>query len=135
MKIGFDIHGVIDTFKPFQEMARRMIDDDSIEVYIISGLARAEAYKQIGHIIDLDRIKYFSIVDYLETRPDVEVKWIDGLPWADETAWNKEKADYCQEEGIDILFDDSEVYAKTFDGINTIYCQIHNPNRKRFFTK
>ena len=135
MKVGFDIHGVIDTFGPFPDMARQMIADDSVEVYIISGLARAEADESIGHIIDLDRIKYFSIADYLESRPDVEVKWIDGLPWADETAWNHAKADYCQEEGIDILFDDSKVYAETFDNVDTIYCQIHNPDRKRFKTR
>ncbi len=135
MKVGFDIHGVLDTFGPFQDLARKMIEDDSFDVYIISGLARAEADEQIGHVIDLDRIKYFSIADYLESRPDIDVKWINGLPWADETAWNNAKADFCRDEGIDILFDDSQVYAETFNNIATIYCQIHNPDRKRFKTR
>ena len=103
--------------------------EDGTEVYVITGLARAEADKEIGHIIDLNRVNYFSIADYLEGRPDVKVTWVDGMPWADETAWNRAKADFCHEEGIDVLFDDSESYASTFDNIATVYCQVHNPNR------
>ena len=92
--------------------------------------------KEIGHLIDLDRIDgYFSIAEYLEKRPDIEVKWINGLPWADEIAWNNAKADYCYEHSIDILFDDSPIYVDTFNDIPTVYAQIHNPNRKRFKTR
>lgn len=136
MKIAFDIHGVADTFPAFQEMIRKYIEDPAVEVHLVTGLARREAEKEIGHTIDLDKIDgYFSIVDYLESRPDIEVKWIDGLPWADEIAWNNAKADYCYENGIDILFDDSPVYADTFTDIDTIYCQVHNPKRKTFKTR
>ncbi|KKL27018.1 hypothetical protein LCGC14_2389350 [marine sediment metagenome] len=135
MKVGFDIHGVIDTFGIFQDMMNKMIEDDDVEVHVISGLARAEAERRIGHIVDLSKVKYFSITDYLESRLDIEVKWIDGLPWSDETAWNNAKANYCQDEGIDVLFDDSPVYGKTFDNIATVYCQVRNPNRKTYKTR
>lgn len=135
MKVGFDIHGVIDTFGIFQDLMNKMIEDDDVEVHIVSGLARAEAEGRIGHIVDLSKVKYFSITDYLESRPDVEVTWIDGLPWTDKTAWDNAKADYCRDVGIDVLFDDSPVYGETFDNIATVYCQVRNPNRKTYKTR
>jgi hypothetical protein len=136
MKVAFDIHGVADTFPVFQEMIRKYIADPDVEVHIVTGLTESEATKQVGHLVDLDKIDgYFSIADHLESRPDVVVKWINGLPWADETAWNNAKADYCYENQIDILFDDSPIYGPTFDNIDTIYVQVHNPNRKRFKTR
>ena len=136
MKVGFDIHGVIDTFPAFRTMIEKYIDDPDVEVHVITGLARKTAEKEIGHLVDLDRIDgYFSITDHLESRPDVEVTWVNGLPWADEIAWNNAKADYCYENQIDILFDDSPVYADTFKDIDTVYVQIHNSNRKSFKTR
>ena len=136
MKLAFDIHGVTDTFPAFQEMIRRYLDDDGVEVHIVTGATRERSEEEIGHLIDLNRIDgFFSITEHLEGRPDVEVKWINGLPWADEVAWNNAKADYCYEQGIDILFDDSPIYAKTFEGIDTVYCQIHNVDRKSFKTR
>ena len=136
MKLGFDIHGVIDTFGVFQNMVNKLLEVEDVEVHVISGLSQAEAEGQIEHLIDLNRItSYFSIADYLESREDVEVTWIDGMPWADETAWNKAKADYCDEIGIDIMFDDSQSYVETFHNINTIYCQIHNRDRIQYFDK
>ena len=133
MKLGFDIHGVIDTFEVFSEIINTLIDDPAVEIHVITGLARAEAEESIGHLIDLNRVKYFSIADYLMNKPGVEVTWDDnGLPWADETEWNNSKAEYCAAEHIDILFDDSPTYTKTFEDVDTLYCQVHNSNRKRF---
>ena len=133
IKLGFDLHGVIDTFPIFPEMINSLVEDPNYEIHVITGLARAEAEDKIGHLIDLSRVKYFSVADHLTSLPDVDVTWDEnGLPWADETAWNNSKAEYCAVEGIDILFDDSPTYAKTFENIDTLYCQVHNPNRKRF---
>lgn len=135
MKIGFDVHGVLDTFEVFQEMINKFIDHPDVEVYIISGLARADADAEIGHLVDLSKVNYFSVTDYLVSKPGVEVTWVDGLPWADDYSWNIAKADFCNDEKIDILFDDSPVYAEYFNHIKTIYCQIHNINRKKYKTR
>ncbi len=136
MRLGFDVHGVIDTFGVFQDLVTKLLEDDDVEIHVISGLASAEIDDLIGHLIDLSRItNYFSIVDHLVAKPDVEVTWVDGLPWADEDAWDRAKAEYCLEAGIDVLFDDSPTYVKYFDSIPTIYCQIHNPDRKRYYTR
>lgn len=134
MKLGFDIHGVIDTFEVFPKMIQYFLNDPEVEIHVISGLASAEVEEQIGHLVDLSKVKYFSIVDYL-TEQGAMVEWKDGLPWADKEEWNRAKATYCQEQGIDIILDDSPTYAKYFDDIDTIYCQVHNNNRKRYKTR
>lgn len=136
MKVAFDIHGVTDTFPAFQEMIRKYIDDPDVEVHIVTGLTEERAEEEIGHIIDLDRIDgYFSIADYLVLMPGVEVEFVDGLPWATEYEWNNAKAVYCYNNQIDILFDDSPIYGPTFDDIETIYVQVHNPKRQTFKTR
>lgn len=134
MKIGFDIHGVIDTFDVFRKMVAKYLDDDEVEVHVISGLEGKYLEEQIGHLIDLDRVQFFSVTDYLVEKGS-KVKWVNGLPWADEEEWNMAKAAYCRLKGIDVLFDDSPVYAPYFNHIDTIYCQIHNPHRKKFKTR
>ena len=136
MKVAFDIHGVTDTFEAFREMMGVFMDNPLHEVHIVTGATMERTKEEVGDLIDLDRLDgFFSITEYLESRPDIDVKWIDGLPWADETAWNNAKADYCYENQIDILFDDSPIYADTFAEINTVYCQIHNPARMSFKTR
>jgi hypothetical protein len=134
MKVGFDIHGVIDTFEIFRSMIARYINDPDVEVHIISGLELKYYKEEIGHLIDLDKVHCFSVTDYL-VEIGSNVTWVNGLPWADEEDWNRAKAAYCKRVGIDVLFDDSPTYAKHFDDIDTVYCQIHNPNRKRYKTR
>jgi len=136
MKVAFDIHGVTDTFEVFREMINKYIADTSVEVHIVTGSTRERADKELNGLLDLTLVDgFFSITDHLQARPDIEVKWINGLPWADEKAWNNAKADYCYENQIDILFDDSPIYGPTFDKIDTIFCQVHNPFRESFKTR
>ena len=135
MKLGFDIHGVVDTFDVFQEMITGYLDDPNVEVHIISGLEEKYLDEQIGHLIDLSKIKhFFSVTDYLVKKGAV-VEWRGVLPWADEEEWNMAKAAYCRLAGIDILFDDSPIYARYFEHVDTIFCQVHNPKRKTFKTR
>lgn len=135
MKLGFDIHGVIDTFGVFQEMVNILVEHDDVEIHILSGLEEKYLEKQIGHLIDLSKItNFFSVTDYL-VEIGAKVEWRDGLPWADDEAWNRAKTEYCDKVGIDVIFDDSPIYASYFDESNTIYCQIHNTKRKRYKTR
>jgi len=135
MKLGFDIHGVIDTFGVFQRMIDILVEAEDVEIHVLSGLEEKYLEVQIGHLIDLSRItNFFSVTDYL-VETGAKVEWKDGLPWADEEAWNRAKTEYCDMVGIDVLFDDSPVYASYFDGSKTTYCQIHNTERKRYKTR
>jgi hypothetical protein len=129
MKLGFDVHGVVDTFDIFPKLIQKLLNDPDVEIHIITGLSKHEAPDQIGHLVDLSKVKYFSIVDYLISN-DVPVRWKYGRPWADDDEWNQAKAIYCVDNEIDIIIDDSPTYAKYFDNIDTIYCQIHNINRQ-----
>lgn len=135
MKIGFDVHGVLDTFEQFRTILKKCIVDPDIEVHIITGLRRIDLEKEISNLIDLSSVDHiFSITDFL-LETNVEVSWVDGKPWADKEKWNIAKSVYCAQNQIDILFDDSPTYAMYFDDIDTIYCQIHNPNRKLYKTR
>lgn len=135
MKVGFDIHGVLDTFEVFRDALEKYCNDPDVEVHVISGLEGKFLEKELGHLIDLDKIDaFFSVTDYLVEK-GTDVEWVDGMPWAPEEDWNMAKAAYCRLKHIDILFDDSPVYAPYFNHIDTIYCQIHNPHRKRFKTR
>ena len=135
MKLGFDIHGVIDTFGVFQKMIDILVEHEDVEIHVLSGLEEKYLEDQIGHLIDLDKIThFFSVTDHL-VATGATVEWKDGLPWADDESWNRAKTEYCDEVGIDVLFDDSPVYAKYFDKSKTVYCQIHNTQRKRYKTR
>ena len=57
-KLGFDIHGVIDTFDVFCEMIEMYLKDETVEVHVITGLETKYMEEQIGHLIDL--INVFS---------------------------------------------------------------------------
>ena len=133
-KIGFDVHGVLDTFPAFVAIMNTMIADPNFEVHIITGLSRDHADAEIGHIVDLSNVKYMSIVDYLiENKHTVD--WIDGLPYANQVAWDKAKSEYCEHQGIDILFDDSPTYGQHFEDVPTTFCHVQNANRKSFKTR
>ena len=60
----------------------------------------------------------------------IEVKWVDGFPFADETLWDNAKRDYCIKHSIDLMYDDSPQYKETFNDIDTIYMHVINPTRK-----
>ena len=128
-KVGFDVHGVIDTFPAFVNLMNALIADPNFEVHIITGLSRAHAPDEIGHIVDLDKVEYMSVVDYL-VECGVPMEWRDGMPYADKETWDRAKSEYCDEHDIDLIFDDSPTYGQHFHTINTTYCQVHNVNRK-----
>lgn len=134
MRLGFDIHGVLDTFDIFQKIVNKYADDPEVEIHVLSGLESKYLEEQLGHLIDLNKVQFFSVTDYL-VETGKKVQWVDDMPWADEEEWNMAKATYCQANKIDILYDDSPVYASYFNNIDTIYCQVHNPNRKQFKTR
>lgn len=131
LKIGFDVHGVLDTLPEFLTLAYVMMESPEFEVHVITGLKLIDIQKEIGHLIDLSKVKYFSVVDHL-TEKGVEIDWVDGLPWADTKEWDNAKAEYCEREQIDIVFDDSPYYGVTFESINTTYCHVQTTKRKKF---
>lgn len=132
MKIGIDIHGVADTFEIFSKISKAHFDAGH-EVHIITGSKRSPEIEAQLDRLGMLYTHYFSITDELEGRGLIE--WRDGRPYStDDDAWNSAKYHYCKENGINILFDDSDTYRDYFthperDG--TLFCHVYNPQRKK----
>jgi len=116
-KIGVDVHGVLDDNPFFKEMTALFVAAGH-EVHIITGAQFNEhienKFEKIGIEKGVHYTHFFSISEYL-LKKGTNVTWEDSdNPWFDEKSWNTAKADYCREQGIDIHFDDTEIYSKYF---------------------
>jgi hypothetical protein len=134
LKVGIDVHGVIDTFpNDFKRLSAALIAAGH-EVHIVTGL------KYDGHIAEelaaagIEYTDFFSIVDQLE-EDGVEIEWRDGLPWAPDKPWNEAKSKYCEDIHMDIMIDDSYIYRDTFDNISTVFLHLINKDRKTYCTR
>jgi len=123
LKIGLDIHGVTDRNEFFKIMAKSLLLDGH-EIHIITGAAMSKAKKDlrsIGMVEGINYTKIFSITEQLISE-DIPVVWKNSNnPMFPDEAWNKAKAIYCEETGIDIHFDDSDIYGMYF---KTPYAQV-----------
>lgn len=134
LKIGLDIHGVIDSFpKKFKHLASALLKD-GCEVHIITGLKRDNSIEKLLKEAGIQFTHYFSIVTHLENQ-GIPIDWREGLPYADEDRWNTAKSEYCKSQGIDFMYDDSPTYLGTFNDIDTTYLHVINPDRKVYVTR
>lgn len=117
MKLGLDVHGVLDANpKDFVTIAK-YVRSIGGEVHIITGSSYDENLKQLllsfnNNCIFWDYI--VSIQDELIKRKEPEGINIYGRPyWKDET-WDRIKGEYCARNMIDIHYDDTERYSEYF---------------------
>ena len=117
MKLGLDIHGVVDANRPlFTELTGLLRRDNTNpgrnhEVHILTG-PRSQDLKPE----ELDGIWYthlFSIVDY-HIAKGTAVEWVGGRAWMSDYDWDRTKADYAREHQLDLTIDDSETYQRFF---------------------
>lgn len=134
LKVGLDIHGVIDTFPIRFKLLSLALIKDGAEVHIVTGLKRDNNVDKLLSDAGVAFTHYFSIVDHLENNNE-EISWENGLPYADKEKWNVAKRDYCEREGIDLMFDDSPIYRETFHDIDSTYVHVINPERKIYETR
>ena len=121
MKIGIDIHGVLDKEPTFFAELTNILWTAGHEVHIITGVT-VNPENRIGKetlkfLEDLN-IAYthlFSIVDYHKSI-GTEIEYPDGSdnPWMDGELWDRTKADYCEKHKIDMMFDDTRRYGNYF---------------------
>lgn len=121
MKYAFDIHGVLDKYEDYRELLRHLYKEHAI--YIISGQPLDDEIKDflIGNMLVNSYDHYFSIETELLKRGAPYEETENGKFFADEI-WNPVKAEICAEHGINIMFDDTEVYAEYFKG--TTFCLV-----------
>jgi hypothetical protein len=123
IKIGIDLHGVIDTnpdfFKSMLTLFRTVF---GAEIWIVSGPPIKEIEEELEEL-GIERHAHYdhiaSIVDYLSP----SIKWQDekGHWWTDEDTWWLSKSRICLKHSINVLIDDHKEYyeAQRKDGLNT----------------
>ena len=116
IKIGLDIHGVIDKNPEFFTAFAKLIKQFCGEIHIITGTPISEAENQL--LSYNNGIKwwdhFFSIDDYLYKNKIYHGIDERGGRIYDEGEWDRAKAKYCSENNINLHIDDSGEYEKFF---------------------
>ena len=113
MKIGLDVHGVIDKAPEFFGVITNLLKDNGHEVHIITGVTR-EDYARYGLSDGVVCTHFYSITDDLKNQGKPWKDDIHGRPLFNEYDWNTAKATYCKDNKIDIMLDDTVRYGKHF---------------------
>ena len=131
MKIGIDYHGVINEnpefFKKFTAAALK----EKHDIVVLSGASvhDVEAYLK-AHQISFSAV--YSLLDDFKKRGLVEF-YEDGSFFVNNEIWNRAKAKYCLENGVDVHIDDSMLYGAYFQTPFCLYAK--NPTRCTFAKK
>ena len=119
MKLGLDIHGVIDSNpESFSFMSQSVISGGG-EVHIITGGSWTSILEEQLRGYGIKWTSHFSVYDYLV---DSGIDSIGTIQFPDGTIqkkfdyhlWDTIKAGYCKSNSIDLHIDDTEVYSKYF---------------------
>lgn len=125
MKIGIDVHGVINRRPDFFAKFTHALLDKGHEVFIITGSSlQPDLFAELGGY-GVAWSEIFSITDHLLDSKERVLCWNgEHQPVFSEYTWNKTKAEYCSHKEIDFHIDDSKVYGKYFKNIRTGYVQF-----------
>lgn len=123
MKFGLDIHGTIDKMPKFFATFSQRVIANGHEVHIITGSIKTPEIEKQLKDLGIAYTHFFSVASYLIETGHTVVWQDNDNPWFDEVYWNDAKGKYCDEQNIDIHFDDSEEYKKYF---TTLYVEIRN---------
>ena len=119
MKLGLDIHGVIDSNpESFAFMSQSVITNNG-EVHIITGGSWTTELEEQLKGYGIKWTSHFSVYDYLlESGIDSigTIQVPDGTIQKkfDYHLWDTIKAGYCKSNNIDLHIDDTEVYSNYF---------------------
>lgn len=122
MKIGIDIHGTADLFPDFFRELCRLFVEAGHEVHIVTGRRRKEIEPEV-QAMGLCYTHFFSMTDWHEhiKTPMTYGPWNN--PWMDEETWNRTKGDYARKVGLDMMFENSDDFARHF---TTGYLKVMN---------
>jgi len=110
MRIGLDVHGVIDRYPQYFQKISKALVSAGHEVHIITGQPWSDIGKKVDEWYYISHTHHFSIVDHhakLGTKmwQDEKKTW-----WMEEQDWNRSKGDYIHVAQIDVHFDDNWEY-------------------------
>ena len=131
-KIGLDVHGVIDALPESFSFLSNAIIKAGGEVHVITGGSWND---ELEAQLDKLKIKWthgFSVYDFLiENKTPIigEVQFPDGVIQKkfEGDAWDKVKANYCKENGINLHLDDTLIYNDYF---TTPFARLWSHNGK-----
>jgi len=116
LKIGLDIHGVIDAHPEIYSSLSHTMVEAGHEVHVITGVKHYKVKEKLEKW-DIKYTHFFSIYQHLE---NLGYNLVDGdkdQPWFDHSIWNRVKADYCNKHQISFHIDDTAEYGDEFEGI------------------
>jgi len=145
LKLGLDLHGVIDSDPVFFSDLACMLLDMGSQVYVVTGREETEELHdelrqcgmERGDERDGTNIEIYSDILSITTyqkRQGVPVHYLDEdltQPMMDPTIWNPTKAALCASAGIHLMIDDSTIYEPFFQEIKTQYI-VYTPEIKEF---
>lgn len=126
MKFSYDIHGVLDDDPETFAVLTKTLVDAGHELHVVTGITASVAEEQLKKL-NITYTHLFSITDY-HVAKGTPIEWRGTHPHMDSWTWDKTKADYCQEHGINLHTDDSDVYLYFF---KTPYARYYRRNSKR----
>lgn len=122
MKIGIDLHGVIDSDPGFFKDILGFMSTNGVEVYIVSGPPVADIIVELEKLGIEKETHYknvYSVVDFLK---ESGVKmWQDDRDrwWTNDNDWWDSKAKICDKHSLESMLDDKEMYEPAFKDIET----------------
>lgn len=130
IKVGLDIHGMIDHDPKFFAELSRVLVASGHEVHIMTGSHITDAVIEELKRYNMHWTELFSIADYYKTKKDVQM-WYDeqNRPWVSPELWNQAKAKYAEAAGLDLTLDDTASYQDYF--VTSVgICKIINKSGK-----
>ena len=122
MKVGIDLHGVIDSNPRFFRVVLTYMYINGVEIHIVSGPPKVDIITELKKIRFEQKTHYkevHSVVDFLK---ESGVKmWQDerGRWWTNDKDWCESKAKICDRLSLNWMLDDKEMYKPAFESIGT----------------
>lgn len=129
MKLGFDVHGVIDKNPKFFAKLIQSLRNNGHIVHIITGVEDGDRIRTELSNMGIQYDYLFSITSYHKSigTPMYFKNNDPNHPFIDDDKWNSTKALYCKLEGIHVHVDDSDIYGEYFKNRhNTAYIKYDN---------
>ena len=117
MKIGIDIHGVLDTYRALFLSRMSRWAERGHEVHIMTGSPGDEALAELKNLRAAHGVNYthfYSIVDYNLYIKNPTMHLEENGWWMSDESWNRSKGDYASRVGLDIMFESDGYYAPYF---------------------
>lgn len=136
MKLGLDIHGVIDTDPNFFVDLANLVTYKLLgEVHIITGSPYSKKLEQELITYNGGRpfwTHFFSIQTYMTEQGFKHILDDKSYPHFPSEEWDRVKADYCRWNNIDLHIDDEENYAEHFTTPIMLYKKNPQGERKKY---